>query len=202
MVTKEYSSKDIIEMVELLKNDGVLGVNTDTVMGLAAISTSKKAFDKLVDAKNRPANKLFPIMVSDLEMMEKIAYVSSRDRRIIEKFLPGQITLVLKKRDNSNIIVDSETVAVRIVNDELLIKLVEDLASPIFLTSANKSGESTTKYASEVYKIFSGDIEGVLMKDASAYEASTIVDLTNNDIKILRAGNISLEDIIRSLEEQ
>ncbi len=201
MVTKEYSSKDIIEMVELLKNDGVLGVNTDTVMGLAAISTSKKAFDKLVDAKNRPANKLFPIMVSDLEMMEKIAYVSSRDRRIIEKFLPGQITLVLKKRDNSNIIVDSETVAVRIVNDELLIKLVEDLASPIFLTSANKSGESTTKYASEVYKIFSGDIEGVLMKDASAYEASTIVDLTNNDIKILRAGNISLEDIIRSLEE-
>ena len=201
MVTKEYSSKDIIEMVELLKNDGVLGVNTDTVMGLAAISTSKKAFDKLVDAKNRPANKLFPIMVSDLEMMEKIAYVSSRDRRIIEKFLPGQITLVLKKRDNSNIIVDSETVAVRIVNDELLIKLVEDLASPIFLTSANKSGESTTKYASEVYKIFSGDIEGVLMKDASAYEASTIVDLTNNDIKILIAGNISLEDIIRSLEE-
>ena len=201
MITKEFKSEDTIEMVKLLKNDGVLGVNTDTVMGLAANGKSLKAFNKLVDAKNRPANKLFPIMVSDLAMMEEIAYVSDRDKKIVEKYLPGQITLVLKKRDNSNIIVDSETVAVRIVNDEVLISLVKELGSPIFLTSANKSGMPTTKYASEVLEIFNGDIEGVLMNDASAYEASTIIDLSSDDIKVLRAGNISLEDIIRSLEE-
>lgn len=201
MITKQYSSEDIIEMVKLLKNDGVLGLNTDTVMGLAANGISSLAFTKLVDAKNRPANKLFPIMVSDVEMMEEIAYVSDRDKKIIARFLPGQITIVLKKKSNSNIIVDSETVAVRIVNDDVLISLVKELGSPIFLTSANKSGEPTTKYASEVYEIFSGDIEGVLMNDASAYEASTIIDLTGDDIKVLREGNISLEDIIRSLEE-
>lgn len=201
MKTHKFYEEDIDIIVDCLKNDGVLAVNTDTVMGLCIVSDSKVAFDKLMHAKNRPANKLFPIMVSDVEMMETVVSITDRDKKIIDTYLPGQLTLILNKKADAKILLDSDTVAVRIVEDDFLIDVVKRLQKPIFLTSANKSGEATSKLAEEVLSIFDGSIDGVLMKDANGYEASTIVDLLSEDIKIVRSGNISEDDIKKSLEE-
>lgn len=201
MKTVKYYDTDIDKIVDCLNNDGVLAVNTDTVMGLCIASDSRIAFDKLMEAKHRPANKLFPVMVSDVAMMKTIVDINDRDIKIIEAFLPGQLTLILKKKENSDLLLESDTVAVRIVEDDLLIEIVKKFNKPIFLTSANKSGEGTTKLAREVVDIFDGTIDGVLMKDANGYEASTIVDLTKTDLAILRPGHISEEEIRKSLEE-
>lgn len=201
MNTYKFYEDDLDNIVNCLKNDGVLAVNTDTVMGLCIVSDSESAFDKLMHAKDRPPNKLFPVMVSDVEMMESIAHVNDRDRIIIHNFLPGQLTIILNKKEDASLLLDSDTVAIRIVDDVFLMKLVQQLNKPIFLTSANKSGESTSQTAAEVLSIFDGLIEGVLMKDANGYEASTIVDLTGDEIKVVRAGNISEKQIKESLEE-
>ncbi len=195
MNTKQYTASDLDEMIEVLNNDGVIAFRTDTVMGSLALANSKLAKSKLVEAKNRPKDKLFPIMVSSLEMMQRYTVMTIRDIKLAEKHLPGALTLILSLKDNSNIELDSETVAVRIVNDDLLISLVEKLDSPIFLTSANLSNEPTTMLASEVYEIFAGKINGVYMEDAAGYEASTIVDLTSSEMKILRQGKISLNEL-------
>ncbi len=199
--TEKYYEDDIDSIVETLQNDGVVAVNTDTVMGLCVISDSEKAFENLMKAKNRPASKLFPVMVSSVSMMKEIAYVSDQAEKVIDHFLPGQLTVILKKKEDSKILLDSETIAVRIVDDKTLIKIVEDLKKPIFLTSANKSGENPVKLVSEVIDIFDGIIDAVLMKDANGYEASTIVDLTNETLKIVRAGDISEEEIKKVMEE-
>lgn len=194
MITKQYTSEDIDEIVQQLKDNQVIAVQTDTVMGLMAIANSKKAFNELVSAKNRPANKLFPIMVSNLSQLESITTLSINAKNIVSEFLPGQLTLIVDKEDE-NILVDSDSIAVRIVNDGLLIKIVDKLGYPVFLTSANKSGEPTTKLASEVLEIFDGLISGIIMIDAPGYEASTIVDVRSEEPKVLREGPISLEEI-------
>lgn len=201
MKTHKFYEEDIENIVDCLNNDGVLAVNTDTVMGLCIVSDSKVAFDKLMTAKNRPENKLFPVMVADVEMMESLAYVSERDRKIIDQYLPGQLTIILNKKDDASLLLDSNTVALRIVEDAFLIEVVKKLQRPIFLTSANKSGEGTTKLAEEVVSIFESTIDGVLMKDAHGYDASTIVDLTQDEIKVVRPGNISEDELKKSLEE-
>lgn len=195
MNTKQYTASDLDEMIEVLNNDGVIAFRTDTVMGLLALANSKLAKSKLVEAKNRPKDKLFPIMVSSIEMMQSISDMSERALGIAKKHLPGALTLILNLKATSNIQLDSKTVAVRIVADDLLIELVERLKRPIFLTSANISGQAPSKLASEAFEIFNGKIDGVYMADAAGYEASTILDLVGDQLKILRQGKISLEEI-------
>lgn len=194
METKIYTKDNISEIVQDLKDNKVLAVRTDTVMGLIAIGNSEKAFNNLVEVKNRPSNKLFPIMVSSVKQLESITTLSKSAKNVVQRFLPGEITLIVDNEDDS-ILVDSESIAVRIVNDDVLIKIVSDLKQPIFLTSANKSGEATTKLASEVLEIFDGEIAGIIMEDAKGYDASTIVDVRFSEPKIVREGKISLKDI-------
>lgn len=201
MKTIKYHRNDVEMIVECLNNDGVIATQTDTVMGLMIVSDSDQAIKKLVNVKMRPEEKLFPVMVSSVEMMETIVDLSDRDRRIIEQLLPGELTLILNQKSDSPLHLESPTVAVRIVNDEMLIQIVEQLGKPIFLTSANKSGEKTSMKAEEVLNIFEGEIEGVIMKDASGYQASTIVDLTQDEIRILREGKLTLEDIDKCVKE-
>lgn len=201
MKTTKYQENDIELIVECLNNDGVIATQTDTVMGLMIVSDSDLAIKKLVSVKLRPEEKLFPVMVSSVEMMETIVDLKNRDREIIKQLLPGELTLILNQRNDSPLHLESPTVAVRIVNDDMLIQIVEKLGKPIFLTSANKSGEKTSMRADEVLNIFDGELEGVIMKDASGYQASTIVDLTQNEIRILREGKLTLEDINKCVKE-
>ena len=195
MQTKRFMRDDLETMVKYLHDDAVIGFRTDTVMGLIAKSTSEVAKQNLMLAKDRPQEKLFPIMVSSINMLKSVAKLTDFSQKVVEKHLPGALTVILQLQGDSNVTLDSETVAVRIVEDELLIELVEKLGVPIFLTSANMSGASTTMKAEEVLEIFDGKIAGVYIQDAPGYEASTIVDLVSDNMKILRAGKITIEQL-------
>ena len=95
---KKYRQSDIETIIKVLKDDGVISVATDTVYGICARVNSPKAFNKLVEIKNRPANKNFPIMCSDIEQIKSIGIVDKRVEKLINTFMPGPITLVLRKR--------------------------------------------------------------------------------------------------------
>lgn len=75
---KRYSQDDIDTVIKILKDDGVISVPTDTVYGICARVNSLKAFHKLVEIKNRPDNKNFPIMCSDLEQIKSISIVDKK----------------------------------------------------------------------------------------------------------------------------
>ena len=83
---KRYKENEIDELVRILKNDGVISVPTDTVYGVCACMNSEKAHDKLVTVKNRPKNKLFPIMCADEEQIKSIAVVDDRAEKLIKAF--------------------------------------------------------------------------------------------------------------------
>lgn len=196
-MVRRYSKKDINILAEILKKDGVISVPTDTVYGLCASINSVKAHKKLVEIKNRPNGKPFPIMCADEAQIESIAKVSERVKRIIRNLMPGPITLVLeKKADLANYINNGKnTIAVRMATSNELRELIEKVGCPIFMTSANQSGKNVCKSIDEIEKVCP-DLDGVLEGEVSFNEPSTIVDCTSEDIKILRDGPISLYEIL------
>lgn len=198
---KRFMQTETDELVQILKDDGVISVPTDTVYGLCARISTKEAHDKLVKVKKRPEEKAFPIMCANIEQIKKIAIVNEKIEIVIKTFMPGPITLVLNKNKELPDYVTNgkDTIAIRMASAEVLKELIEKVESPLFLTSANKSGESTCKNLDEIEKTCP-TIDGMLEGDVSYRKASTIVDCTSNDIRILRNGPIVLEQIINVLK--
>lgn len=193
---KRYKQTEIDELAKILKNDGVISVPTDTVYGVCASINSKKAYEKLKSIKNRPSTKPFPIMCADEEQIERIAIVDERAKKLIQAFMPGPITLVLKKKVNmpSYISNDKDTIAIRMATSKTIKELIIKTGSPIFMSSANQSGETTCNSLEEIEKKLP-ELDGILEGNVLLGQASTIVDCTLEEIKILRQGPISIEQI-------
>ena len=203
---RRFSQNDIDELAEILNKDGVISVPTDTVYGVCARINSKKAFDNLVNAKHRPANKSFPVLCLNEEQIKSIAIVNANAEKLIRAFMPGPITLVLNKRPEDSSYINnagtrtSNELAVRMAPLKILEKLINKVESPLFLTSANISGEKTCATLEEIEEKFP-NLDGILEGEVSFGQASTIIDCISEEIKIQREGPISMEKVIEILKK-
>ena len=199
---KTYKQSEIEEVVTILKSDGVISVPTDTVYGICARINSSKAYLKLVSVKNRPSTKSFPVMCSDIEQIKSIATLNDNALKLIKALMPGPITLVLNKKPdvlsyiNNAGARETDELAIRMAPTPFLKELIKEVGSPLFLTSANKSGMDVCRSLDEIEEECP-TLDGMVMGDVSFGKASTIVDLTGNDIKIQRQGPISEDEIIK-----
>ncbi len=199
---RRYKQSEMEEVATVLKNDGVISVPTDTVYGICARINSSKAYLKLVSVKNRPATKSFPVLCKDLEQIESIAIVDENTLKLIKAFMPGPLTLVLNKRPDAFSYInnagtrETDELAIRMAPTPFLKELIKEVGSPLFLTSANKSGMDVCRSLDEI-EIECPTLDGMVMGDVSFGKASTIVDLKGNDIKIQRQGPISEDEIIK-----
>ena len=193
---KRYKQDEIEELVEILKNDGVISVPTDTVFGICARINSEIAHDKLVEVKKRPINKAFPIMCANEEQIKSIAVVNEREEKLIKSFMPGPITLVLKKNKALPKYATNgkDTIAVRMATSKPIEKLILKLKCPIFMTSANQSGEPTCTSLDEIEKMCP-KLDGMMEGNVIFSKGSTIIDCSADEIKILREGPITIEQI-------
>ena len=198
---KRYKQNEIDKLADILKNDGVISVPTDTVYGVCARINSVKAHDKLMAVKNRPTTKSFPIMCADEEQIKSIAIVDAKAEKLIRAFMPGPITIVLKKRSNvpSYVSNGKDTIAVRMATSKALEDLIRKTGCPIFMTSANQSGEPTCSSLDEIENACP-TLDGMMEGNVCFGESSTIVDCTSNEIVVLRSGPISQEEIKRVLK--
>lgn len=193
---KRFSEDDIDEIVDILKNNGVISVPTDTVYGVCARINSKKAHDNLILVKNRPETKPFPVMCANEEQIKGIAIVNEKAEKIIKSFMPGPITIVLNKKETVPDYVTNgkKTIAIRMATSKTLEKIILSLGAPIFMSSANQSGEKTSESLEEIEKNCP-KINGILEGKIKLGVGSTIIDCTSEKIKVLREGPIKLEEI-------
>lgn len=193
---KRFSEDDIDEIVDILKNNGVISVPTDTVYGVCARIDSKKAHDNLIFVKNRPETKPFPVMCANEEQIKGIAIVNEKAEKIIKAFMPGPITIVLNKKETvpDYITNGKKTIAIRMATSKTLEKIILSLGTPIFMSSANQSGEKISESLEEIEKNCP-KINGILEGKIKLGVGSTIIDCTSEKIKVLREGPIKLEEI-------
>lgn len=203
---KRYKESEIDQLVAILKEDGIISVPTDTVYGICARVGSEKAYHKLVEIKKRPSNKTFPVMCCDGQQIRKIAVVDEKVEKLMKAFMPGPITLVLNKKQEAFSYINNRgeeeyhELAVRMAPTEILYELIKKLESPIFMTSANQSGEPICQTLDEIEKNMP-TLDGVLEGTLPRGEASTIVDCTKDEFIIQREGPISISQIEKVLKK-
>jgi L-threonylcarbamoyladenylate synthase len=167
---------------------------TDTLYGLGADIFNKKAIQKIFRVKRRPFTLPLPVMVSDMDMMKQIAHISPAAKKIITKFLPGPLTIILQKKQIVPDIITKEKIAIRIPNNKTALYLASH-CGPLTATSANIHGGKepvSIKIAQEQIGINDfiyldqGPLLGI---------PSTIIEPTEDNIKIYRQGAISREEL-------
>ena len=180
---------------------GILAFPTDTVFGLAC-AMDKNAIRKVYKAKGRDFRKPLPVMCDGPEMIKRIAVVNEKAEKVMECFMPGALTMVFPKREYVDDVFTQgmNTIGIRAPDDAWILDLIRQLNAPIMVTSANISGNGSLLKWEDVYASMHGKINGIVTEDARGVRASTIVDVTGDEIKILREGPISLEEIKEAIE--
>ena len=201
---KLYKVEEIEKVKDDLLNGDIVAFGTDTVFGLACVYDNLEAIKKIYVAKNREPKKALPMMCSNIKMIEEVAYVDDRARKIMNKYMPGAITIIFKKKDVVDDYVTSglDTIGIRVPDDKFILNLIDMLGKPLLVTSANMSHEPALFKWTDVKEKLDGRIDGVVLKDAIGYMSSTIVDCSTEDIKILREGPILKEDIFELIKEE
>lgn len=190
MNKEAYNNVIINDAVEILKNDGVIVVPTDTVYGFAIDSTSEIAIHKIYEIKKRDLEKKLPLVVDTYDRLVEICDISLDVVKRLKGYFPGGLTLVLKKKYSD------DTVAVRMINSDIINSIISKLDRPLMLTSANISGEETCCDLMEIVEKFDGMIDMVIAGASIGKVSSTIVQIKKeNEIELIREGKISFDKI-------
>ena len=199
---KKYRKEEIDKVKEDLLEGEIIAFGTDTVFGLACVYDDSKAIEKVFQAKNRESKKALPMMCGNKDMIKEVAYVSDDALKIMDAYMPGAITIIYKKKDVISDVVTSglKTIGIRIPDDDWIIELINKVGKPLLVTSANISSEPSLSKWQDVYAKLEGRIDGIVLKDARGSQASTIVDCSNDEIKILRKGPILEEEIFKIIK--
>ncbi|WP_072916981.1 L-threonylcarbamoyladenylate synthase [Pseudobutyrivibrio xylanivorans] len=192
----------IREASEILKKGGLVAFPTETVYGLGGDATDKEASKKIYQAKGRPSDNPLIVHIAKFEQLEQITKdLPETAKKLADAFWPGPLTMVC----NKNEVIPYETtggldtVAVRMPNNPVALALIEESGCMIAAPSANTSGRPSPTKASHVYEDLSGKIEAIL--DGGTVDIgleSTIVDLTEDVVTILRPGYINM-DMLREV---
>lgn len=203
MDKKEYNALNInYEEIERYLRAGKLIIYpTDTVYGVGGIIESEETIENIYKAKERNFKSPLIVLVSDMEKIEKIAYINEKNREKIEKlikrFWPGGLTIILKRKNNVPDIMVSggATVGVRMPEHEIALNIISRAGGMLPTTSANISGEATPKSYLELSEEFKSRVDIIVDGgECPIGSASTIIDMSDEP-KILRLGAISVEEI-------
>lgn len=170
---------------------------TDTVYGVGSLAFDQSAIESIYVAKDRPLEKAIPILIGDMNDLEKVAIdISPLARRLAARFWPGPLTIILPKHPALPPAVSAtSTVGVRVPDHPVARELLR-AAGPMAVTSANLSGSESPRSAQEVMAQLGGRVPLVLDGgETPGGVASTVVDATGVEPVIVRAGPIPLEQI-------
>jgi len=192
--------------VELVLNGEVIVCPTDTGYAFAANALDTGAIARVFNLKGRAFSNPVHVAVNSLEEAEKYAYLNETARSLAQRFLPGALTMILKKREivPSMLVAGLDTVGIRIPGNKVILSLAALTGLPITTTSANISGQPTPYKIGEIAGQVGEYFEGIAMvlDQGEIYppELSTIVDLTLEPPQLLRQGRIGWDEIIKALE--
>jgi len=187
---KEVDRTAIREAGKCLREGKLVAFPTETVYGLGVHLEDKEALQRLYEVKGRPKEKALTLAIADYSDLQKHHLVLSPvAKRLIERFWPGPLTLLLKNERG-------EKVGVRMPGHPIARSVIQEAAVPIGLPSANPSGKEPPRSAEEVLAYFDGVIDLVLDGGKTEFGvSSTIVDLAEPRWGIVREGTISRKEI-------
>lgn len=194
---------DLNKAASILLDGGVVAFPTETVMGLGVVFDNYEAYKHLNELKGRPEDKPYTMMLGNIKDIEKYAYINSDAKKIIDTYMPGPITILLKAKENVPNYVTHGTniIGIRVPDFDILNKLLKIVKKPLLVPSANPSGMPPALDPEKVSIYFNKTLEYIIDYNSKGELPSTIVDLSKDKPIILREGNIKKELIFNTLKE-
>lgn len=187
---------------EALNSHQVIAFPTETVFGLGVFYDDEKAYELLNKIKRRREDKPYTLMLYDLEEINKYAFIEKSVLNALKKFMPGPVTLLLRCKECVPAYVTHNTgvVGVRIPSNKEALDLLKYLKKPLLVPSANRADQKPAMNDKEVKEIFGEEVPVIIPGQSVGGLPSTIIDLTGEEIRLVRQGPISLEDIKKALQ--
>jgi L-threonylcarbamoyladenylate synthase len=200
-IFKSSYSNAINHAVDILRNGGLVAFPTDTVYGLAALPSREDYVERLFAAKGRNNSRAIAILIGNFsDLIKVVDHLDEIPERLAHRFWPGPLTIVVPKLAGlPKALSQDGTIGVRMPNHPVALALLKQIG-PLAVTSANLSGKENANTAEEVYRQLNGRVD--LIIDGGTSEGgvpSTVVACVSADMKILREGPISLEELREAL---
>jgi len=191
------NDEGIRKSVEIIENGGVIIFPTDTVYGIGCNPYDANAVKKIYQIKSREKTKSLPVLASSIEIVKQITIIDEFTEKIVKKYWPGPLTLILKLKDKNlkkslNL---EDKIAVRIPNSVCTLKLLNK-CNLIVGTSANVSGDSSFTNPQECMKNVKNYDVFVDGGTITSKGESTIIEIENEKIHVIREGALKKEDIV------
>ncbi|MDD4899544.1 MAG: L-threonylcarbamoyladenylate synthase [Candidatus Omnitrophica bacterium] len=178
------------QAANLLKRGALVIIPTDTVYGIAANSQNRKAMDRLFEVKQRTPDKPFPLLIEKKEKVEELARdIPIAAYKLIDKFWPGALTIILKAARGN-------TIGLRMPNNQVALKIIELTGASLACPSANLSGKAAPQEFSAALTGLNGKVDAAIDAGSTVLGAeSTVVDLSSGQLQVLREGAVKRAEI-------
>ena len=186
----------IQKAAKIINKGGIVIFPTDTVYGIGCDPYNQKAVLSLYKIKKREKTKPLPVIGYSKKELEKIAEFNDKAEKIAEMFWPGPITLILKVKDENikKSLGLGKKIAVRVPNNQCALSLLKE-CKLLVATSANISGTTSLTDPNDCKRDLNGYdllIDGGILSDNGE---STIVEIDENKLRVVRSGSVSEEEL-------
>lgn len=182
-------------LVQILRDGGVVVFPTDTVWGVGASIESVEGIEKFYQVKKREAEKPSQVLVADREMAQKYGVIEGVAAELAEKWWPGGLTLVVPAREKvpESVRQGRETVGLRVPDHKDCRQLIEKLGSGLVASSANFTGGVAPKVYGEIDPKLLEIVDGVMEGLAGGRTSSSVVAVgENGEMQVLREGDVKI----------
>tara|TARA_B100001057_G_scaffold479666_1_gene551589 strand:+ start:7 stop:957 length:951 start_codon:yes stop_codon:yes gene_type:complete len=199
----KFNSKNLIKIIKILKKNDIIGLPTETVYGLAGNAYSNSAIKKIFKEKKRLKKNPLIIHYYNLNLAKKDVFLDKKFYKIYQKFSPGPLTYIVKKKNNSRIkplaCANLKTVGIRFPKNRIIRKLLKKLNFPLAMPSANKSSGVSPVKPSDVFEEFQSKIKILDGGVSKIGIESTVLNLVGNTC-VLRPGIVTPKQIEKVLK--
>jgi L-threonylcarbamoyladenylate synthase len=204
-IDSEHPSADAVSRAaDIVRRGGVVAIPTDALYTLVADPLNLQAVGRVFNAKGRETQRSLPLLVSDLMMAEDLAAeLSTRFYLLARHFWPGPLTLIVPSSAKVPLKVTGNTgrLGLRQSKSKLAQMLIEQLGQPVIATSANLSGQPTSRTGIEVFAAMDGAVDLVLDGGVCAGEGATTVDVTEPYWRLIKEGAVTEKELFETLGE-
>jgi L-threonylcarbamoyladenylate synthase len=196
--TDRISESDLNTILAILERGGVIGFPTDTAYGLGADPFNERAIERIFQIKRRVETKPILLLVDSIAMAESVSFPGPAFHRVVERFWPGPLTVVLRAMAtlSNKVTAGTGTIGLRWPAAEFASSLITRFGAPITATSANRSTRPAAVTSAEVRNDLGESLDALI--DGGVLPArggSSLLDLTSDPPVLLREGPISFESL-------
>lgn len=185
---------------ELFHSGKIFIYPTDTIYGIGGNPFDEEVVNRIADIKGRNEKKQFIWLLSDFEnLMNYVDIIYETHLNFLQKIWPAPITVILNLNTRTKEIINQETIAVRIPQNDFCLKLLKEISRPLISTSVNRSGDDSLNQINQILNDFSQDVDAILFQlESTKKKSSTIIDLTSKQPKLMREGSIKFVELLQN----